>query len=158
MFWWLKLGYKDRWTPDSVIKFIRELNNKLIHEEEDSNIYAGSLITSCKPKCPEIFAIPLHSVVILSFQHQLLDIPLKSPRITIKKGLFWTGAQDLAQNFIKDSNWSYDWLGDLYNAMKLLSLSPTISSNSHLNNQYRYRQFLKANNSCSIIEIFLSLW
>ena len=39
-------------------------------------------------------------------------------------------SQDLAQGLaLKDSNRSWDWVGYLYNAMKLQSVSPNISSN-----------------------------
>ena len=77
MIWWWELGYKDGWTPDSVIKFGCEVNIKSINEEEDSNICAGSLITWCKPKSDEIFSTALPSFAVMSFLHQLLDFTLK---------------------------------------------------------------------------------
>ena len=130
MIWWWELGCKDGWTPDSVIRFGCEMNIRLIHKEEDSNIWVGSLIISCKPNCEEIFSIALHSVVAMSFLHQLPDFALKLPRSTTRNGLFCTAGSRFSSRFSwKDSNRSSDWLGDLYNAMKLQSLSPTISSN-----------------------------
>ena len=53
MIWWWELGYKDEWAPDSVIKSGCEVNiSRSIHEEEDFNICAGSLITWCKSILP----------------------------------------------------------------------------------------------------------
>ena len=130
MIWWWELGCKDGWTPDSVIRFGCEVNIRSIHEEEDSNIWVGSLIIWCKPNYHEIFSIALPSVVVMSFLHQLLDFALKSPRSTTRNGLFCTADSRFSSRFsLKDSNRSCDWLGDLYNAMNLQSLSPTISSN-----------------------------
>ena len=47
MIWWWELGYKGVWTPDSVIKFGCEVHIGSMHEEKDSNISEGSLITWC---------------------------------------------------------------------------------------------------------------
>ena len=74
---------------DSVIKFGCEVNIRS-KQEEDSNIFVGSLITSCKPNCDETFSIALPSLAVVSFSHQLLDFELKSMRSTTKKGLFCT--------------------------------------------------------------------
>ena len=73
MIWWLELGCKDGWIPDSVIKLCWEVNTRSVHKEEDSNIFAGSLITWCKPNSDQILFIALPSIVIMSFLHQLLD-------------------------------------------------------------------------------------
>ena len=69
MIWWWDLRCKGGWTPDSVMRFSCEVNIRLIHEEEDSNIYVGSLIIWCKPNCIETFSIALSSVVVMSFLH-----------------------------------------------------------------------------------------
>ena len=128
MICWWKLRCKDGWTPDSVIKCGFEVNVRSIHEEENSNIYVGSLIIWCKPNCDEILSIDSPSVVFMSFLHQLLDSTLKSPRSTTRSGLFCNADSRFSSRFsLKDSNWSRDWPGDLYNAMKLQSLS--LSSN-----------------------------
>ena len=130
MIWWWELGCKDGWTPDSVIRFGCEVNIRSIHEEEDSNIWVGSSIIWCQPNCDVIFSIALPSVVVVSFLQQLLDFALKSPRSTARNGLFCTADSRFSSRFyLKDSNRSCDWFGDLYNAMKLQSLPPTISSN-----------------------------
>ena len=71
MIWCWELGYKDVWAPDSGIKFGCEVDIRSIHEEEDSNICLGSLITWCKPNCDD-----LTSSVVMSFLHQLLDFAL----------------------------------------------------------------------------------
>ena len=108
MIWWWKLGCKHGWIPDSVIKFGCQVNIRSIHEEEDSNICVGSLITWCKPECDDIFSIALPSVVVMSFLHQLLDFALKSSRSTTKKGLLCTAGSRFSSRFsLKDSNWSY---------------------------------------------------
>ena len=100
------------------------------HKEEDSNICIGSLVTWCKPNWGEIFSIALPSLVVMSVLHQLLYFTLKSPRNTTEKGLFCTADSTFTSRlFLKHSNWPCDWLGDLYNAMMLRSLSPAISSN-----------------------------
>ena len=79
----------NNWLSNyQVIKFGFDVNIKSIHEEEDSNIWVGSLITWCKPNCDEIFSIALPSVVVVSLLHCLLGFALKSPRTTTKKGLF----------------------------------------------------------------------
>ena len=91
MIWWSELGYKDGRTLDLVIKFGCEVNIsyiRSIHEEESSNICAGSLITCCKPNCDQIFSIALPLIVVMSFLHQLLGFALKAPRRTTKKGFF----------------------------------------------------------------------
>ena len=88
MILWWELGYKDGWSPDSVIKFGCEMDIRSIHEKEDSNICAGSLITWCKANCEEIFSIVLPSIAVMSFLYQLLYFALKPPRSTTKKGLF----------------------------------------------------------------------
>ena len=124
LIWWWELWCKDGWTPDSVIRFGSKVNIRSIHEEEDSNTWVGSLIIWCKPNCDEIFCIALPSVVVISFLQQLLDIALKSPRITTRNE--WRFSSRFS---LKDSNRSCDWLEDLYNAMKFQSLSPNISSN-----------------------------
>ena len=59
MIWWWNLEYKDGWTPDSVIKFGCEVNIRSIHEEEDSNICVGLLITWYKPNCDEQYVLLL---------------------------------------------------------------------------------------------------
>ena len=38
MVWSLKLGCKDGWMSDSVIKFSCEMNIRSIHDKEDSNV------------------------------------------------------------------------------------------------------------------------
>ena len=130
MILWWELGYKDGWSPDSVIKFGCEMNIRSIHEKEDSNICAGSLITWCKANCEEIFSIVLPSIGVMSFLYQLLYFALKPPRSTTKKGLFCTADSRFRSRFsLKDSKRPCDWLGGLYNAMKLQSLSLAISSN-----------------------------
>ena len=71
-------------------------------------MFVGSLITRCKPHCHEKFSIALHSILIKSFLHQLLDFALKSPRRTIEKVLYkiilsqlvLLHTQDLAQGFL----------------------------------------------------------
>ena len=72
----------------------------LLHEEEDSNISTGSLITWYKPNCDEIFSIALPSFVVMSFIHQLLDFALRPPRNSTKKNYFPQPTQDLAQGFL----------------------------------------------------------
>ena len=130
MIWWWGLGCKDGWTPDPVIRFGCEVNIRSIHEEEVSNICVGLLIIWCKPNCNEILFIVLSSLVVMSFLHQSLDFTLKLPRSTTRNGLFCTTDSRFSSRLsLKDSNRFCDWLGDLYNAMKLQSLSPTISSN-----------------------------
>ena len=132
----------------SVIRCGGEVNIRSIHQEEDSNIWVGSLIIWCNPNCDEMFSIALPS---MSFLHQLLDFALKLPRSTTRNGFFCFSDSIFSSRFsLKDSNRSCDWLGDLYSGMNLQSLSPTTSSNlTHsLNNWHRW--FLKADNSCSI--------
>ena len=139
MIWWWELGCKDVWTPDSVIKFGCEVNIRSIHEEV-SNICVSSLITWCKANCDDIFSIALPSLVVMPFLHQLLDFVLKSPRSTIKKGLFCTAESRFSsRGSLKDSNWSCDWLGDLNNAMKLKVYHLPLAQSSHTrwNNWYR---------------------
>ena len=67
MIWWLGLGCKDRYTPDSIIKFDCEMNISLINEEEDCNICVGPFITWCKLNCDEIFSVALSSIAVMSF-------------------------------------------------------------------------------------------
>ena len=74
MFCWRELGCKDRWTPDSVIRFGCEVNIGSIHEEEGSTKCVGSLIIGFKPKCDKIFSIALFPVVIsLSYTIYLIS-------------------------------------------------------------------------------------
>ena len=63
-----------------------EVSIRSMLEEEDSNIWVGSLIIWCKPNCDEIFSIALPSVLVMSFLQQLLDFALKSPRSTTRNG------------------------------------------------------------------------
>ena len=71
----------------------------------------------------------------MSLLHQLLDFALKSPGSTTKKGLFCTTnffcTKDLAQGLLYKIriNLSIDLEAYIANAVKLQSLSPTISSN-----------------------------
>ena len=135
MIWWWKLGCKGGWTPDSVIGFGCEVNIRSIPEEEDSNIWVGSLTIWCKPNYNEIFSIALPSVAVMSFLHQLLDFALKSPRSTARNGLFCTTDSRFSSRFsLKDSKRSCDWLGDLYNAMKLQVYHLPLAQISLLNN------------------------
>ena len=116
----------------SVINFGNEGNIKSKLGEDDCNICLGSLITWCKPNCDEIFSIASPSIVVMSFLHQLLDFALNSPRSSTKKRLYCTADSKFSWRLsLKDSNWSCYRFGDLYNAMKLQSVLPTVSSKVH---------------------------
>ena len=66
------------------------------------------------------------SKVVVSLVYQLLDIVLKSPMTTLKKGLVSKKAfrvsSKLLQNFLKSS---LDWFGDLYKKIKFQILYPS---------------------------------
>ena len=103
MIWWWELGYKDRQTPDSVIKFGCEVNVRSIHEEEDSIAYIYSLITWCNLNCDDIFSITLPLLVVMSFLHNYLFSGLileNCQEILLRKNYFALQTQDLAQTFL----------------------------------------------------------
>ena len=130
MIWWTEWGYEDGWTFDSVIKFSCEVNIRWIHEEEDYSICVSSLFTWWKPNCDAIFSIALPSLVVMSLLHQILNLALKLSRSTTRKRLFCTADPRFSWKLsLKDWNRSCYWLGDLYNTMKLASLSSSINAN-----------------------------
>ena len=100
MIWWWELGYKDGWTPDSIIKFGFAVNIRSIYEDEVSNICVGSSITWCKANGDDIFSITLPSLVVMSSLHQLLDFVLNCLGILLRKDYFALQTQDLAQGFL----------------------------------------------------------
>ena len=61
-----------------------------IHEGEVFNMCVGSLITCYDPNCDVMLLITFPSKVDLSWQCHLLDLALKSPITTTKKGFLWT--------------------------------------------------------------------
>ena len=103
MIWWWELGYKDRQTPDSVIKFGCEVNVRSIHEEEDSIAYIYSLITWCNLNCDDIFSITLPLLVVMTFLHNYLFSGLileKCQEVLLRNNYFALQTQDLAQTFL----------------------------------------------------------
>ena len=122
-------------------------------------MFVGSLITRCKPHCYEKFSIALHSILIKSFLHQLLDFALKLLRRTIEKGLFCTAHSRFSSRFsLKDSNdlaidleaFIMQWGCKVYH----LPLAQT----SHTCLNMWYWCFVKANNSCSIYKQLHALY
>ena len=68
-------------------KFGCDVNIKSIQEEEFATRRVGSL-SSCNPNWEVIASILEPSYDVLSPLNQRLDLILKSPRTTVKKGLF----------------------------------------------------------------------
>ena len=82
----------------------------------------------------------------LSRQYQLLDLTLKSPIITTKKGLFWSSSSKVLSKFSENcSNSSRIWLRHLYKEIKLQSLSPIFNSKLILSCKWWILKTLKAN-------------
>ena len=85
-----------------------------MHEEELFKICVSSLISWCKPFCEVTTSVLLPSLLVIIWTYQLLDLPLKSPRETIKKGFFWARVPKVNSKLSRDdTESSYDWLGDL---------------------------------------------
>ena len=88
----------------------------------------------------------------LSRQYQLLNLTLKSPIITTKKGLFWSSSSKVLSKFSENcSNSSWVWLRHLYKEIKLQSLSPIFNSKLILSCKWWILKTLKAN-------LFLIRW
>ena len=82
--------------------------------EELFKICVGSLISWCKPSYEVAASIFLPFLLAISLLYKLLDLTLKSPRATIKKGFFWGRVSKVNSKWSRnDTKPSYDWLGDL---------------------------------------------
>ena len=83
----------------------------------------GSLIICSNPDWEVTPPILESSYVVMSLLYQRLVFALKSPRTTVRKGLFTiTESRFNSKLLINDSKSSSDWLGERYNVMKLHSL------------------------------------
>ena len=72
-----------------------------IPEEKVYNMWVGSLITWCNPNCDVILSITFPSKVDLSWQCHLLDLILKSPIATTRKGFLWTIFSKFISKFLE---------------------------------------------------------
>ena len=89
----------------------------------------GSFITWCNPYCDVTFSNAFPWEVVLSLQYQNLDFALKSPITTRRKGFLRDNFSKFNSKLsINVSKLSCDWLGDLYRATKVQSLSPIFNS------------------------------
>ena len=85
-----------------------------MHEEELFKMCVSSLISWCKLFCEVTTSILLPSLLVIIWTYQMLDLALKSPRETIKKGFFWARVSKVNSKLSRDdAESSYDWLGDL---------------------------------------------
>ena len=62
---------------------------KLMQEDDAGNIWVGSRISYCIPNCDVMPSLLLSSSDVLSSSYDLCNFALRSPRRTIKKGLFF---------------------------------------------------------------------
>ena len=74
-----------------------------MHGEEVFNMYVGSLITWYNVNCDVMLSITFPSKVNLSLQCYLLDLALKSPITTTRKGFIWTIFSKLNSKFLEVS-------------------------------------------------------
>ena len=63
---------------------------KLMQEDDAGNIWVDSLISCCIPNCDVMPSLLLSSSDVLSSSYHLCNFALRSPRRTIKKGLFFS--------------------------------------------------------------------
>ena len=71
----------------------------------------GSLIRCCSPNWEVMPSIFEPSYDVLSLLHQRFDLTLKSPRATVKKGLFAKIVSKFSSKFFRNvSKSSWDWL------------------------------------------------
>ena len=89
-------------------------------------MWVGLLIICSNPNWEVTVSMLEPSKVIVSPVYRLLGFTLKSPMVTIQKGLIAEKASrvnsKLSQIF---SNSSSDWFGDLYKEIELQILSPS---------------------------------
>ena len=111
--WWWQFGCKDEWTPESNIKLGSDVKIRSMHEEEVFNMWVDCLITWYNPNYV-MLSIRFPSKVDLSWQCHLLDLALKSPITTTRKGFLWTIFSRVNSKFLeKFPKMSKVWLGDL---------------------------------------------
>ena len=94
-----------------------------MHEEDSAKIWVGSVIICCNQSCTVKASIFALSYDILSCLYQFFNFILKSPKTTIRNGL-WL-AISLRVNSRLSANWStisVGWLADGYKEIKLHSL------------------------------------
>ena len=89
-------------------------------------MWAGSLIICSSPSWEVTASMLKPSKIVESPVYRLLGFTLKSPMVTIQKGLIAEKASrvnsKLSQIFL---NLSSDWFGDLYKEIELQILSPS---------------------------------
>ena len=116
---WMKGWVNSRF----IAKFWWDVNIKSMQEEDFAKTWVGSLIIICNPNCEVKVSIlaPPHDV--LSCLYQFSDFTLKSPKTTIRNGL-WLAISSRVNSRLS-ANWSnisVGWLGDRSKEMKLHSL------------------------------------
>ena len=92
-----------------------ERKYQITEEEYSATAWVGSLIICCKPNCEVKASILALSFDVLSCLYQCSDFTFKSPKTTIRNGL-WLGTSSSANSRIL-ANWSnilVGWLGDRY--------------------------------------------
>ena len=106
-------------TPESITKFGCEANIKWMQEDQFLVWCVGSLISCCCPNwevMPSIFEL---SYEVLSLLHQRFDLMLKSPKTTVRKGLFAKILSRFRSKFFRNvSKSSWDWLGERYKTFR----------------------------------------
>ena len=86
--WWWQFEWSKEWTPDSRTKFGWVLKIRSIYDDESPIICVGSLINCSNPNWEVAPSILEPSYVVIPLLYQRLVFALKSPRATVRKGLF----------------------------------------------------------------------
>ena len=113
--WWWQFDWSEEWTPDFITKFDWVVKIRSIHEDEPPTMCVGSFIICSNLNWEVTLSILETSYVLVSLLYKKLVFELKSPRTTVRKGLFTiTVSRRNAKLLINDSKSSWDWLGEGY--------------------------------------------
>ena len=94
--WWWELECNKRWAPGPITILGCDVISRSMQDFELSKIWVSSLITWDNTDCEARNSLYESLKLVMTFKYQLLDLPLKSPIITVRNRLL----VDSASRFI----------------------------------------------------------
>ena len=145
--WWSQFECKEACTLESITILGWDVNVKPMQDLDLSTICVASFIICESPNWKVRKSSSELSKLVISMEHQSLDLALKSTIVTVRNGLLHNNVSRI--NFRFDLNvWNLScfWLGDLKRWMKRQTLLPMLISKVIHSLRYEIFKTLRSTN------------